>query len=59
MNVRDALGEYPSIVKEMLDYPDDSILIGGMALGYEDTVAQVNSYRTPREEVHTFMRFSD
>lgn len=54
-----ALGEYPSVVKEMLDYPDDSVLIGGMALGYEDAAAKVNSYRTPREAVHTFTRFFD
>lgn len=52
-----ALGEYPAIVKEMLGYPDGTILIGGMALGYEDEAAKVNSYRTPREEVHTFTRF--
>jgi len=51
-----ALGEYPAIVKEMLGYPDDSILLGGMALGYEDVAAKVNSYRTPREEVRAFTR---
>jgi nitroreductase len=54
-----ALGEYPAIVKEMLGYPDDSMLIGGMALGYEDADATVNSYRTPREEVHAFTQFFD
>ncbi len=52
-----ALGEYPGIVKELLGYPQDSILIGGMALGYEDTAAPVNAYRTPRAEVETFTRF--
>lgn len=52
-----ALGEYPEIVKETLAYPDESILICGMALGYGDTKAQVNSYRTPREEVDIFTRF--
>ena len=52
-----ALAEYPSIVKEFLGYPDDSILICGMALGYEDTEAKANSYRTPREEVEAFTRF--
>ena len=54
-----ALGEYPKIVKQTLDYPEDSILICGMALGYEDTEALVNSYRTPREEVASFTRFFD
>ncbi|MEN8221460.1 MAG: nitroreductase [Pseudomonadota bacterium] len=52
-----ALAEYPKIVKEILAYPDESILICGMALGYEDTEARVNSYRTPREEVDTFTQF--
>jgi len=52
-----ALGEYPKIVKEILGYPEESILICGMALGYEDTEARVNSYRTPREDVDTFTQF--
>ena len=54
-----ALGEYPKIVKETLGYPQDSILICGMALGYEDRDARVNSYRTPREPVEAFTRFFD
>jgi len=52
-----ALGEYPQIVKEELGYPSDSILLGGMALGYEDEGALVNSYRTSRLEVDDFTRF--
>jgi nitroreductase len=52
-----ALAEYPKIVKEILAYPYESILICGMALGYEDTEARVNSYRTPREDVDSFTQF--
>ncbi|MCW8825628.1 MAG: nitroreductase [Gammaproteobacteria bacterium] len=52
-----ALAEYPTIVREHLGYNEDSILIAGMALGYEDTDALVNSYRTSREEVASFTRF--
>jgi len=52
-----ALAEYPHLVKEFLGYPEDSILLCGMAIGYEDTSALVNSYRTTREEVDTFTRF--
>ncbi|MGD8559177.1 MAG: nitroreductase [Gammaproteobacteria bacterium] len=52
-----ALGEYPEIVKDTLGYPLDSILLCGMSLGYEDTNAAVNSYRTPREEVDSFTRY--
>lgn len=54
-----ALGEYPEIVLESLGYPEDLIVLGGMAMGYEDTEALVNSYRTPREEVSSFTRFFD
>ena len=54
-----ALGEFPAIVKSSLGYPDDSILLCGMALGYEDKEALVNSYRTPREEIETFTRYFD
>jgi len=52
-----ALGEYPQIVKQELGYSEDSVLICGMALGYEDTDAKVNSYRTPREELENFVRY--
>jgi len=52
-----ALAEYPQIVKEELGYGDDTMLLCGMALGYEDTEALVNSYRTPRVEIETFTRF--
>ena len=54
-----ALGEYPQIVRQHLGYDDDLVVIGGMALGYEDTAALVNSYRTPREEIDSFTRFFD
>jgi nitroreductase len=52
-----ALGEYPVIVKRELGYPQDSILLGGMALGYEDKEAPVNSYRTSRLAVDEFTQF--
>lgn len=52
-----ALAEYPQIVKEILDYPSESLLLCGMAVGYEDASAPVNGYRTQREEVDAFTRF--
>jgi nitroreductase len=54
-----ALGEYPEIVREQLGYADDKILLGGMALGYEDLTHPVNQYRTDREPVEAFSRFFD
>ena len=52
-----AFSDYPVIIKEVLGYPQDSILLCGMALGYEDKDALVNSYRTPREDISTFTRY--
>ena len=52
-----ALAEYSTIVKETLGYPLDSILLCGIALGYEDKQAIINSYRTPREPVENFTKF--
>lgn len=52
-----ALGQNPALIKKSLGYDEDTILICGMALGYEDEDAPVNSYRTPREEVENFTRF--
>ena len=52
-----ALAEYPHIVKPILGYDDDTILLCGMALGYEDTAAAVNGYRTERVHADSFTRF--
>jgi len=52
-----ALGQYPTLIKQALGYSPDTILICGMALGYEDKDAPVNNYRTPREEVENFTKF--
>jgi nitroreductase len=52
-----ALADYSEIIKTALGYPKEEILLCGMALGYEDKEALVNSYRTPREHVETFTRY--
>ena len=54
-----ALAQYPDIVRRVLDYPPESVLVCGMALGYEDRNAPVNSYRTGREPAASFGRFFD
>ncbi len=54
-----ALAEYPKIVKKQLKQDENLKLIGGMALGYEDKEALVNSYRLEREEVAQFTQFFD
>lgn len=52
-----ALAEYPGIVRTLLGYPDTALLLCGIALGYADTEAPINRYRTPREEAESFTRF--
>jgi nitroreductase len=51
--------DYPEIIKNELGYDNDSILICGMALGYEDKDALVNSYRTSREDIKSFTQYFD
>jgi len=52
-----ALAEFPSIVKDELGTPENMLLLCGMALGYEDKKALINSYRTPRIALEEFVTF--
>ncbi len=52
-----ALAEFPSIVKEHLGVDDEKVLLCGIALGYEDTDASINSYKTDRIELEEFTQF--
>lgn len=52
-----ALGEFPKLIKNFLNYDESLILLGGMALGYEDKDHAVNQYRTPRVAVAEFSQF--
>jgi nitroreductase len=40
---------FPKTVGQALDLPDDHILFSGMALGYRDEAASINSWRTRRD----------
>ncbi len=52
-----ALAEYPQLTKEILGYSEETTLIVGLAIGYEDKEAVINSYRTPRDSVDDFTLF--
>jgi nitroreductase len=54
-----SLVEYPDIVREELHVGKDKILLCGMAIGYEDTNAVINSYRTDRVSLEEFTKFYD
>ena len=52
-----SVADYPEIVKAELGYSEDNILLCGIALGYEDKEALVNSYRTSRLDLEEFAQF--
>ena len=52
-----SIADYPEIIKAQLAYSEETVLLCGMALGYEDKDALVNSYRTSREDVDSFTRY--
>lgn len=54
-----SIADYPDIVRSELGYADSKLLLCGMALGYEDKQAVVNSYRTSREDVESFTEYFD
>jgi len=54
-----ALGQYPQLIRELLGYDQEMVLVCGMAVGYEDKEAPVNNYRTEREEISDFCLFFD
>ncbi|MDQ0466484.1 nitroreductase [Caulobacter ginsengisoli] len=41
---------YPRTVARAIDLPDDHMLFSGMALGYADTSAPINNWRTRRDD---------
>lgn len=52
-----SLSEYPDIIKPFLGIDADSQLLCGMAMGYEDTEAVINSYRTSRAPIDEWVSF--
>jgi nitroreductase len=55
--IQAALASYPSVIKKELAIGDDKELICGMALGYEDKDALINSYRVDRLDIDEFTTF--
>jgi len=49
--------EYAALVLSLLGAGDQEMLVCGMALGYADEAALVNSFHTPREPVSAFTRW--
>lgn len=49
--------DYSAIIKDQLALPEHTTILCGMALGYPDEAAQINSYRTERETVDDFTKW--
>jgi nitroreductase len=54
-----AFCEYHEVIAKRLSFPETEMLVCGMALGYPDTRAIVNTFRTERMELGAFARFLD
>lgn len=52
-----ATAEFPITVKQELGVQSNNVLLCSIALGYEDKDALINSYRTRRIALDTFVRF--
>jgi hypothetical protein len=44
-------------VRAFLRLPDNLMIYSGMALGYEDPAAPINSWRSPRDSLDAFASF--
>jgi nitroreductase len=54
-----ALANYHELLRKRLGIPDVEQVVCGMALGYPDPDAKVNTFRTDREPVEVFTTFVD
>jgi len=54
-----SLADYPDIVRNCVAVSGDYSLVCGMSLGYADTEAAVNKYRTERAGVSEFVSWCD
>lgn len=54
-----AFASYHEIIQKRVGIPETEMLICGMALGYPDTSAKVNTFTTEREPTGTFVRWVD
>lgn len=52
-----AFANFHEIIRRRLAIPQGEMVICGMAIGYPDTSAKVNSFRTEREPLANYVRF--
>ncbi len=54
-----ALANYAKILEKRLGIPADQMVVCGIALGFPDAAAKVNSFRTEREPLEKFVHWVD
>jgi len=54
-----ALANYAKILEKRIGIPPDQMVVCGIALGFPDTTAKVNSFRTEREPVESYVHWVD
>ncbi|MEM5476554.1 nitroreductase [Pacificibacter sp. AS14] len=52
-----AIAKYGSVAHSALGLRDDELVVCGIALGFEDTAAPVNQFRTERDDLDQFTTF--
>lgn len=56
---QEAWSTYPETVKRVADIPPDHIFFCGLAIGYPDPTAPINSFPNPRASLDEIVRFLD
>jgi nitroreductase len=54
-----SLVSHQDVLRKELEIPDNLNIITGIALGYPDPEAVINTYRSPRRPVSEFVRFKE
>lgn len=54
-----AFNQFHKIIERQLNLPENDMVVCGMALGYEDKKALINTLKTSREPVEAFVQFID
>ncbi len=54
-----SIAEYPGVLRSLLPIPEQHMILCGMALGYADPAAQLNTYQPARVQVEEFATFLD
>lgn len=54
-----AFNQFHKIIERQLGLPENEMVVCGMALGYEDKKALINTLKTSREPLEAFVKFID